>query len=653
MQKGILAKMEIFHNSQSEDYRCPCGAMPTDGELALKVKVVSDEKPKRVTLRLWMNGREELVDMKSGALKRAERIYCTKIKLPEKPCLLWYYFIIECGGIFYYANAADGLGGIGAVYNSPPDKSYQITVYDKEYKTPDWFKDCVMYQIFTDRFFGYHEDGKIPKKRDEYIIHLDWYDPISFNSHPHEMGPACNDFYGGNLMGIIKKLPYLSELGIGVIYLNPIFNAYSNHKYDTANYKEIDPMFGNSEIFEELCRCADEYGIKIILDGVFSHTGSDSVYFNKYGTYGEGVGAFQNPNSKYRSWYKFTDYPNYESWWGCSNLPNVNEMEPSYLDYILRGDDAVVKKWLRSGASGWRLDVADELPDEFIKIMRSEVKAENPDAVIIGEVWEDASNKVSYSEQREYLLGHELDSVMNYPFKDSVTQFMLGAIDAEQMNRRFMSIIENYPPQTLYSLMNIAGTHDTIRLKTMMGEQSAECGAARLSSYMEEIATKRVMLVAFMQMTFVGVPCIYYGDEVGMQGGTDPFNRATFPWRGVDPQLLDFYRSASYIRNNSDCLRRGRFKTLVADGAVYVYARYISNMTDALGGAAQDGTALCFVNRGKTPCRIELSVKEFGAKKYYRILDGFDEVLTKDGILSIDIPPIGCELLTDWNLADF
>ena len=295
-----------------------------------------------------------------------------------------------------------------------------------------------MYQIFPDRFYGFHKTFDIPKKRPEYTIHYDWYAPISFNKHPFEDGVACNDFYGGNLKGIQEKLPYLKSLGVSVLYLNPIFDAYSNHKYDTADYKTIDPMFGTEEDFKNLCNAAESMGIRIILDGVFSHTGADSIYFNKYGSYGENNGAYKDEKSPYHSWYQFTDYPNYDSWWGCNNLPNVNEMEDSYLDYILRDKDSVVKKWLKCGAYGWRLDVADELPDNFIKILRKEVKSQNPDGVIIGEVWEDASNKTAYNNLREYLWGYELDSVMNYPFKDNVLAFLMDEIDAKTLDSRIL-----------------------------------------------------------------------------------------------------------------------------------------------------------------------------------------------------------------------
>ncbi len=656
--------MQLFHNSHDTAYRSPFGAAPTDSFVRLGIKIDSDVKPDRVRARFWVDDNEVFFEMNPAkkAVKTTPHypdltlaqgdegsvMYTAKIPTPETGQLIWYYFVVEVGGeTIYYTNNREKLGGVGQVDTEPRDNSYQITIYDKNYKTPDWFKGRVMYQIFTDRFFGDHSEtgGAIPKKRNEYVIHNDWYEQISFNSHPFEMGPACNDFYGGNLKGIIEKLDYLKSLGVGVIYLNPIFDAYSNHKYDTADYMNVDPMFGTNEVFTQLCEEAKKRDIRIILDGVFSHTGSDSVYFNKYGSYGSDVGAYKNPDSPYREWYQFTNYPEYESWWGCSNLPNVKEMTPSYLDYILRGDDSVIKTWLRRGASGWRLDVADELPDEFIKILRREVKSQNKNAVIIGEVWEDASNKVSYDIPREYLFGEELDSVMNYPFKDNMLAFLMGSIDAATLNARMMSIFENYPKETVHALMNIVGTHDTMRIKTLLGGLSQDCGTRKLSSGNEDLATYRLKLLSFIQMTYVGVPCIYYGDEVGMQGGGDPFNRGTYPWRAVDPDLRRWYADLGALRNKLDCLKTGRYKTLYASGDIYIYARYTSDGKDSFGKKAKSSVAVCAVNRSFERRRVDLDVSVLGDFKYFaKGIKNPDITPCRDNILEVNLDPLGCRI---------
>ncbi len=590
--------MYIYHNSRQIEYRKPFGAAATESEVCLTVK--TDEKPQKIWLRLWQQA-EVLVPMYCTGETEEGYIYSVNLTMPKKSCLMWYCFVAEKDGARRWC--CKGAQGMGETIDYCNGESWQITVYDKDFKTPDWFKNSIMYQIFPDRFYKKGHIFEIPGRKSEYIIHKDWYEPVFSNRHPFEDGPACNDFFGGNIQGIIEKLPYLKELGIGVIYLNPIFEAFSNHRYDTGDYSKIDPALGTLKDFEELCQKAEEIGIRIILDGVFSHTGSDSVYFNKYGTYGEYSGAYRDMSSPYRSWFQWCD-GGYASWWGCSNLPNVCEMEPTYIDYILTGRDAIIKKWLRSGASGWRLDVADELPDEFIKILRKEVKAENPDAVVIGEVWEDASNKESYGVRREYLLGGELDSVMNYPFKDNVIAFLTQGITAEEFSDRMMTIAEHYPAESLYSAMNLLGTHDTVRIKNLLSGQYVDPNLSRdekamfrLEAGCETLAIKRLRLAAFIQMTFAGVPCIYYGDEIGMQGLADPFNRMPYTWRCVDNELLDYYKKLTQMRNSTDCLRTGSFDVAYAHDGVFAYTRKISGGRDMFGNPAKDGTLLCVVNR--------------------------------------------------------
>ncbi len=626
-----MITIKIIHNSQKEEYRSPFGAVPTGSLVMLGLTVISEEEPKTVYLRWWEDDTETLQKMELKNTKGDIRYYTADCTMPNTPQLMWYQFKVDTkDGTYIYANNAERLGGEGVLTFDYSMPSFQITVYDKEYHTPDWFKDSVVYQIFPDRFYGVHKEGYIPKKRDEYIIHDDWYAPISLNKHPFEEGPARNDFYGGNLLGIKEKLPYLKELGITAIYLNPVFDAYSNHKYDTADYKSIDPMFGTEQDFKNLCAAAKECGIRIILDGVFSHTGADSVYFNKYGFYGEQQGAYRDLSSPYRKWYQFTDGNNYQSWWGCSNLPNVNEMEESYLDYILRDDDAVIKKWLKAGASGWRLDVADELPDEFIKILRTSVKNTDKDSIIIGEVWEDASNKEAYGKLRQYLLGYELDSVMNYPFKDSAAEYLSGKIGGEIFIKRMMSILENYPKEAAYALLNIAGTHDTMRIKSLLGGMNEDCGDIRLSSNAEDLAVKRVKIMAFLQMTFFGTPCIYYGDEVGMEGGKDPYNRGTYPWRKVDNDLRDWYKNMITLRNKNKVLRSGDFIPLLANDNIIIYARKDKN-----------ALSVCAVNRGDEYAEAEIDLPQ---KLNADLIIGDGECKISGKKATLKLPPISASM---------
>ncbi|MDE6676401.1 MAG: glycoside hydrolase family 13 protein, partial [Clostridia bacterium] len=317
-----------------------------------------------------------------------------------------YFYRFRLDGRFY------GCADMRCGNFEPPYKSWQLTVFEESYKTPDWMKGGIMYQIFPDRFYKSGENPIAGNK----ILREDWGGLPSYKPNSH--GKVLNnDFFGGNLNGIYEKIDYLKKLNVSVIYLNPIFEAYSNHRYDTGDYMKIDPLLGTTEDFDRLVKKAKDLGIRIILDGVFNHTGDDSRYFNKYGNYKEELGAHQSPDSRYIDWYCFDEYPSkYTSWWGIETLPAVNERSKSYQNFIF-GHDGVLKNWLRHGIGGWRLDVADELPDFFLEKLRTAVKEESPEALIIGEVWEDASNKISYDERRRYLLGTELDSVMNYPLK--------------------------------------------------------------------------------------------------------------------------------------------------------------------------------------------------------------------------------------------
>ena len=631
--------MRAYFDSHDKFYKNPFGAVSTDAVVEFKLNITDTKKPKDIFFRLWQDNQEVLHKMPLISENDCEFVYGLTLDMPSNPTLLWYYFIIHTNNnqTFYYGNNSEFSGGIGTLSFEVPEHSYQITVYDKDFTVPQWFKDGIMYQIFVDRFAREAplnegdvseadrgsilppasratslKEGGLPKHR-----YANWNEPMQFHWHPFENGPAANDFYGGNLQGVIEKLPYLKKLNVSIIYLNPIFEAYSNHKYDTADYKNIDSFFGDNETFTHLCSEAKKLGIKIILDGVFSHTGADSIYFNKYGTYGENVGAYHDENSPYREWFEFFGDNDYNSWWGCTTLPNVKELTPSYLDYILRDDDSVVKLWLERGASGWRLDVADELPSEFLKILRQAVKAKDSDAIIIGEVWEDASNKESYSVKREYLLGRELDTVMNYPFKDNVIAFMLGHINAETFNDRMMSIFENYPRDCAFALMNLVGGHDVARIKSVLGEMYDDPNVSKLDKQhwkltpeASELATKRQKLVALLQMTFVGVPCIYYGDEIGMQGLSDPLNRGCFTWANIDNELLDWYQKLTKLRAKREVLRTGEYKIMCTNGGIIAFLRF--NDKEKL---------LCVVNRDNIEREFEidgeiLKIKPFGGNIY-------------------------------------
>ena len=479
----------------------------------------------------------------------------------------------EPGLYFYWFRLGGRRAALGEDRNaefSDSASAYQILVYRECFATPAWFKGGIMYQIFPDRFFKSGETLAEKGKR----LHRDWHETPEFR--PNEKGKILNnDFFGGNFRGILKKLDYLQSLHVTVIYLNPIFRAFSNHRYDTGDYMQLDPMLGSEEDFSALVSECGKRGIRLILDGVFNHTGDDSRYFNKYGTYDE-IGAYQSKDSKYYSWYNFRHFPDkYDSWWGIDVLPAVNENCPSYIDFIT-GENGVLRRWMKYPLGGFRLDVADELPDEFVAKIRSAVKSANGDAVVIGEVWEDASNKIAYSTRRKYFQGEELDSVMNYPLKDAIINFVVSG-NTSLLRRTVGMLLDHYPKCVLDSLMNILGTHDTVRVLTALGGVCAynkeEMAVLKLSAEQRAVATERLKIAAILLYTFFGVPCIYYGDEIGMEGYSDPFCRKPFAWDLIDEDILSHYRWLGELRSRYTVFRDGDYRELYHDDNCIVFER--------------------------------------------------------------------------------
>lgn len=456
-----------------------------------------------------------------------------------------------------------------------PGRAWQITSYKKDFETPKWPMGGIMYQIFPDRFFFSGEKKNIERK--DLTIIDDWYGLPQW--WPNENGEITNtDFFQGDLKGIIMKLNYLKELGVTCIYLNPISKSYSNHRYDTGDYSQVDPMLGTEDDFINLCKEAKKLGIRVINDGVYSHTGSDSKYFNRSGNYGNG-GAYQDKNSPYYSWYKFNEWPNnYNSWWGFYTLPEVNEEDPNFNEYI-NGDNGIVKKWTRNGNSGWRLDVADELPDPFLENLRKAVKDENPEGLVIGEVWEDASNKESYGARRKFLLGDQLDSVMNYVFRNAIIDFCRG-VDAKYVMNNILNLLENYPRPVIRVLMNLLSTHDTERILTVIageplnGRDRKWQAETKLTSEQREIGIKLVKIATGIQYTLPGFPCIYYGDEAGMEGYRDPFNRCGYPWGKENKELIDWHIKLGKMRETISAFCDGEFQPVYSKGNVLSFLRH-------------------------------------------------------------------------------
>ena len=514
-------------------------------------------------------------------------------------------FTMEPGLYFYWFRIyKDGdsfrLFKQGEQTNMEQGEKWQLSFLPEDFTVPDYAKGAVMYQILPDRFYKSGECD-LTEKLGPYTVHENWDDLPRFG--PDEEKHWNNDFFGGNFQGIREKLPYLKELGVGLLYLNPIVKAFSNHRYDAADYKCPDPMLGTEEDFRELCHTAHELGIRVILDGVFSHTGEHSRYFDARGWFGGG--AVSDPESPYRSWFQFKEYPHdYEAWWGIRSLPCVNELDPGFLDYVIEAEDSVVAYWMALGADGFRLDVADELPDEFIFRLKKRIRSIAPDAFLLGEVWEDASNKRAYGVSRRYFVDGELDSVMNYPWRKAILDFVKGEDDGTAFGESVMSLAENYPPMVLHCLMNLLGSHDKPRILTVLGDEfdgsKEEKATRRLSPEDYASAREKLYLATFLQYTLPGMPSIYYGDEVGLEGFEDPYCRRTFPWGKEDKALQDYFRALGALKNSQESLQRGQIRVLEAGqgrlaflrqgetGAVWIYV----NRTEKEWKLPDPGTVL-------------------------------------------------------------
>jgi len=582
----------IIYDSWNTEYKSLFGAITIGESCRFTVKIPNhihlDFPPVLILFRTGF--KERFLNMIKICEEEDCSVYAVSY-VPKFAGVHYYYFAFTSLGLRSYIKRQDGhIGLIG------DGDLFQLTVYNEKFTTPDFLKGGVMYQIFADRFYkSGKEHANIPYGR---VIRDDWEGTPFYK--PDASGHVWNnDYFGGDLDGIRQKLPYLNDLGVTCLYLNPIFEAHENHRYNTANYMNVDPLLGTNEDFKELCAEAKKFGISVILDGVFSHTGADSIYFNKFGRY-DTIGAYNSLDSEYSDWYVFHTFPDgYESWWGIDTLPNVDENNPKYTKYIC-GQGGVLDYWINMGAAGYRLDVADELPDTFLDNLNKSVKSHGSEHIIIGEVWEDASNKESYGVKRRYLLGFQLDSVMNYPFREAIISFVKGGNPCD-FKRSVMTILENYPKPTIDVLMNFLSTHDIERAINRFGgescdDKSKDWMAERYLTPQEYQKGKNMLKAASALMFFIaGVPCIYYGDEAGLQGYKDPFNRRCYPWGKEDAELIEFYKELSSIRKSCSEFIDGEMKFILCEGEVVGFTRQ------------GNGTVYCFINRSNSEQKVDCS----------------------------------------------
>ncbi len=552
-------------------YKSPYGAVPCGTKITVTLRPPLAEGFAACSL-LWhaeFAGRREEIPLSYAGTEGGCSLFTAVCTASLKPELVWYRFRLQrrSGEIVWLGK--DGMGAEKDVV------SWQQTVYDGSLDTPDWFGRGPAYQIFPDRF----RRTSVPDPAGmlgSRLVHQDWEEGMEYL--PDEKGEIRNrDFFGGNLAGVEEKLEYLQSLGTKTIYFCPIFESDSNHRYNTGDYEKIDPMLGTEEDFRRLCEKAHNLGMRVMLDGVFNHTGNNSKYFNACGMY-PGLGAAQSKDSPYYPWYTFLEWPGaYEAWWGIRTLPAVNESRSSYVDYIIQGKDSIIRRWLRAGADAWRLDVADELPDEFIEKIRAAMMEEKPGSFLLGEVWEDGSNKIAYDQRRRYLLGRETHGLMNYPFRVAALAYLQGGA-AEDFMEAMETIRENYPPPAFYSGMNMLGTHDTPRILTMLGarnvpEDRSARASYRMSPQERERGERLLRIGAALLYAFPGCPTVYYGDEAGMEGFEDPFNRGTYPWGQEDEGLRKHFALLGKLRNSRISLQIGDLRWFHAAGPVLAFAR--------------------------------------------------------------------------------
>ncbi|MBQ8309448.1 MAG: DUF3459 domain-containing protein [Clostridia bacterium] len=555
------------------------GAFPYGTRIDFRISVPRALGAAAVVLRLEKDGEEAHdLPMQFCALEGTCDIYTLTLDT-ESLCgkdgygLFYYEYLFVRGWDTLFSNSVNN---VDIMLSDKSDCKFRLLVYEKEYDTPAWFRGGTMYHIFVDRFCkgegetALHGDAK---------LHPDWHHGVPQYARVPGAPLANNLFFGGNLWGIAEKLDDLAALGITVLYLSPIFKAYSNHRYDTGDYEEIDSILGGDAAFDHLVGEAHKRGIRVILDGVFNHTGDDSKYFNRRGNYAT-VGAYQSETSPYAKWFSFRKFPDsYECWWNIEIMPRLNH-EIEECRHYFTVDGGIVQKWLLRGADGWRLDVADELSDAFLDELRKTVKdTTNGEGVIIGEVWENAADKIAYGKRRRYFSGRQLDSVMNYPFRNAVLAFLKDG-DGETFYNILTELYASYPRAVSHALMNIIGTHDTERILTVLGDKTLgedltndELAHLRLSSDQRENAIGLLKLASVLQFTVFGVPSVYYGDEAGLEGYRDPFCRMPYPWGEEDTSLIEHYRALGKLRREHPALKDGEFRFLTNDADFIAYER--------------------------------------------------------------------------------
>jgi glycosidase len=620
--------LSLRFDSRSATHKQPFGAVTAGREIVFALSAIPGVT--RATLVVEsrrLEGNQEVLEYTELArvpmlrTKDGPRERFTARQRFDRIGVYGYWFEVEIGKQTYalqnngralHWTREKGIGGEAEVGFLPANtraiRRLRQTVYSADFAVPAWAPDIVYYYVFPERFRnGNPANDPVPgvtKYRNKGIEkHARWNErPFRPGSGDGSDDVHNNDFFGGDLQGIIDKLDDIRELGANTLYMTPIFEAPSNHKYDTADYTRIDPRFGSDADFTRLTEEAKKRGMRVIVDTSLNHTGSDSIYFDRYGNYG-GQGAFfggkPNPASPWFGWYSFDlsqadPDKQYRGWVGVTDLPELDKASPGWREFAYRAPNSVTRMWLERGAAGWRMDVAPWVPDDFWREWRTAVRRAKPDALTVAETWFDSS---------KFFLGDMFDSTMNYIFRNAVQDFAAGG-SALDMIGQLEAMREAYPPPAHNANMNLLSTHDQARALHLFGWNRDDADSATIAR-----AKQRLLLALLLQMSYPGAPTVYYGDEVGLAGGDDPDNRRPYPWadQGGRPDLAlraEFKRLIA-MRHAEAVLRRGELLApLYADANVVVWARWLKS---AKAGEA-DTWALVAVNNAPTERQVSITL---------------------------------------------
>lgn len=534
--------------------KVPTGPVEKNKTVTYTLKIKKEIKSTAVNFCYCCDFTNEKTVLPMHSQESGDEVIYTVSAYFENPGLYWYHFEVYQGNHMFYLQKTSNFE---VEPTGELKSSFQQLVYSTKSKTNSSYKGGVMYHIFVDRF---RKEGTV-KPRFDLILRNDWGGEITKNSTSFEV--INKECFGGNLKGIEKKLDYLKSLNVSTIYLSPIFESNSYHKYDTADYSKVDSMFGSEKDLKSLIEKAKQKGIGIILDGVFNHTGSDSIYFNKLNRYNS-VGAYQSQKSPYFSWFDFQSHPDkYSSWWGIDTMPQIKKCQTSFINYIA-SKQGIVQKYFKMGIFGLRLDVVDELCEKTLNSICASARVVKPDCLILGEVWEDASNKIAYDKRKKYFLGKQLDSVMNYPIKDSIINY-IQTQNCEYLRNTIFMLKDHYPKDIQDNLMNILGTHDTSRILSMIDD---------VTNKKEELSFKLLKIATLLQFTVMGVPCVFYGDEQGLRGVGAPYCRVCFPWTKQNKTIKNWFVLLGKLRNNP-VFKNGELNILKAEESLFGFERVL------------------------------------------------------------------------------